>query len=109
MTKLSKNMYYKCVSVCAAKDKDNPGLVLTHTPGICFVWLAINTSNMLCSACHLFKDAVQTPFVKVDYKGRPEGDYHNEIVFKAFTNYRGDSGRGEGAYLRLFLSVAENG
>lgn len=58
MTKLSNNMYYKCVSVCAAKDKGNPGLVLTHTPGICFVWLAINTSNMLCSACHLFKDAV---------------------------------------------------
>lgn len=45
---------------------------------------------MLCSAGNLFKDTVKSLFLKVYYKGRPEGVCHNEVAFKAFTKYRGD-------------------
>lgn len=65
-----------------------PSLVLAHTPGICFSWLIVNAQHMLCSAGNLFKDTVESLFVKMYYKGRIEGACHNEVVFKTFTKQR---------------------
>lgn len=70
-----------------------PSLVLAQTPGICFSWLIINAPRMLCSAGNLYKDTVESLFVKVYYKGRLEGVCHNEVVFKPFTKYRGDTSK----------------
>lgn len=70
-------------------------LVSAHTPGICLSWSIVNECNMLCSAGNLSKDTVESLFVKVYFKGRPGGVCCNEVAFKAFTKYRGDSRRGK--------------
>lgn len=48
---------------------------------------------------------MESLFVKVYYKGRPEGVCHNEVVFKAFTKYRGDTRKK--VLIRGFYSVQQ--
>ncbi len=112
-----QHVQYVCVCVCETERERQretgtfilwSRFVLAHTPGICFGWLVVNAHNMLCSAGNLFKDTVESFFVKVYNKGRPKGVCHNEVVFKTFTKYRGDSGRGKSAHQRLVLSPTEN-
>lgn len=92
MTTLSYNVYSTWLFVCLClskkeKNRERLGrlccwsrLVLARTPGICFGWLLVNVCTTLCSAGYLFKDTVESLFVKVYYKGRPEGVCHNEVV-----------------------------
>ena len=110
-------MQYVGVCVCETKRDKQRGtgtfmlwsrLVLARTPGICFGWLIVSAHYMLCSAGNLFKDTVESLLVKV-YKGIPEGACYNEVVFKAFTKYRGDCWRRKSALRRLVLSLTENG